>query len=95
MPDQAHDARFRCVLKAMMDAGAQSRRGLTAAEIADACGLPMHEALATCRSAVAEGYAQRVGFKTDGPTYALTPKGVVAGRGLRERSGCSGETSGR
>ncbi len=83
MPDQEHhEERFKCVLKAMSDAGVSVRGGLTVAEIADASGLLMSDVLGTCRSALAEGYLQRVGFKTEGPVYSLTPKGVSTAHDL-------------
>ncbi len=84
MPDQEHhEERFRCVLKTMRDAGASDRGGLTVAEIADASGLLMSDVLGTCRSALAEGYLQRVGFKTEGPVYSLTRKGVAVVQSLK------------
>ncbi len=84
MPDQEHgEERFRRVLKALRDAGASDRGGLTVAEIADASGLLMSHVLVTCRIAVAEGYLQRIGFKTEGPVYELTPKGIVVAQNLK------------
>ncbi len=84
MPDQEHyEERFKCVLKTMRDAGASDRGGLTVAEIADVSGLLMSDVLVTCRVAVAEGYLQRIGFKTEGPVYALTPKGIAVAHNLK------------
>ncbi len=84
MPDQEHhEERFRCVLMAMRDADASVRGGLTVAEIADVSGLLMSDVLVTCRMAVAEGYLQRVGFKTEGPVYSLTRKGVAVVQSLK------------
>ncbi len=84
MPDrELHEERLRCVLKAMSDAGASDRGGLTVAEIADASGLLMSDVLVTCRVAVAEDYLQRIGLKTEGPVYALTPKGIVVAQNLK------------
>ncbi len=84
MPDQEHhEERLRCVLKALRDAGTSDRGGLTVAEIADASGLLMSHVLVTCRVAVAEGYLQRIGFKTEGPVYAVTRKGVAVMQNLK------------